>query len=138
MSDQPTDIVFNALKQMQANGVRMRASLDTCEQLRAATPAPQAAPRTTARDDAPPRIAQPGRRDETSTAPRISLPETTERPRPQPAPTLAASTPGGKAAKLDALRGPVLACTKCPHLVQSRTQVVFGVGNPEAELMFVG
>jgi DNA polymerase len=32
----------------------------------------------------------------------------------------------------------VLACEKCPHLVRSRTQVVFGVGNPEAELLFVG
>jgi uracil-DNA glycosylase family 4 len=29
-------------------------------------------------------------------------------------------------------------CTKCPHLVASRTQVVFGVGNRKAELMFVG
>ncbi len=28
-------------------------------------------------------------------------------------------------------------CTLCP-LCQSRTQVVFGVGNPDAELMFVG
>ena len=27
---------------------------------------------------------------------------------------------------------------KCPHLVRSRTQVVFGVGNPKAELMFIG
>ena len=43
-----------------------------------------------------------------------------------------------KAAALEALRGPVLTCTKCPHLVQSRTQVVFGVGNPDADLMFVG
>ena len=45
---------------------------------------------------------------------------------------------GTKAERLAAMRGPVLACTKCPHLVKSRTQVVFGVGNPEAELMFVG
>jgi uracil-DNA glycosylase family 4 len=44
----------------------------------------------------------------------------------------------GKAERLAALRGPVLECVKCPHLVKSRTQVVFGVGNPEAELMFVG
>ncbi len=43
-----------------------------------------------------------------------------------------------KAARLAELRAPVLACTKCPHLVASRTQVVFGVGNPAAELMFVG
>jgi uracil-DNA glycosylase len=30
-----------------------------------------------------------------------------------------------------------VACTKCP-LAQGRTQVVFGVGNPAADLMFVG
>lgn len=38
----------------------------------------------------------------------------------------------------DSLREAALACTKCPHLVRSRTQVVFGIGNPKAELMFVG
>jgi uracil-DNA glycosylase len=43
-----------------------------------------------------------------------------------------------KGQQLAEMRGPVLACVKCPHLVKSRTQVVFGVGNPEAELMFVG
>lgn len=30
------------------------------------------------------------------------------------------------------------ACTRCPHLARSRTQVVFGVGNRSADLMFVG
>lgn len=38
----------------------------------------------------------------------------------------------------DALREAALTCVKCPHLARSRTQVVFGVGNPQAELMFVG
>lgn len=38
----------------------------------------------------------------------------------------------------DALREAALACVKCPHLAKTRTQVVFGVGNPKAELMFVG
>ena len=36
------------------------------------------------------------------------------------------------------LRRRVLACTKCPHLVAFRHSVVFGVGDPNAELMFVG
>jgi len=39
---------------------------------------------------------------------------------------------------MESLRKAVLACQKCPHLVRSRTQVVFGVGNPDAELLFVG
>ena len=50
----------------------------------------------------------------------------------------AAPTPKGGVHTFDSLRTAVLACTKCPHLVASRTQVVFGVGNPEADLMFVG
>ena len=29
-------------------------------------------------------------------------------------------------------------CTKCPHLVAARTQVVFGIGNRQADLLFVG
>ena len=32
----------------------------------------------------------------------------------------------------------VRVCTKCPHLASSRTQTVFGVGNPDAEIMFIG
>ncbi|HEY6070449.1 MAG TPA: uracil-DNA glycosylase [Chthoniobacterales bacterium] len=32
----------------------------------------------------------------------------------------------------------VCACVKCPNLANSRTQTVFGVGNPDADLMFVG
>lgn len=36
------------------------------------------------------------------------------------------------------IRNEVSVCIKCPHLVRTRTQTVFGVGNPKAELMFVG
>jgi uracil-DNA glycosylase family 4 len=36
------------------------------------------------------------------------------------------------------LRERVRICTKCPHLAASRTQTVFGVGNPDADLMFIG
>lgn len=61
--------------------------------------------------------------------------------RPTPAVTIpdaVASHGGKKKWTFESLRKAVLACEKCPHLVRSRTQVVFGVGNPEAELMFVG
>jgi len=47
----------------------------------------------------------------------------------------------GRQARLDAfeeLRRRVLQCTRCPHLVASRKNVVFGVGTTEAELVFVG
>src|ERR1041384_7785262 len=38
---------------------------------------------------------------------------------------------------LDALRTEASACTRC-RLAEGRTQVVFGSGHPDADLMFVG
>ena len=43
-----------------------------------------------------------------------------------------------KADLLTAVRERVRVCTKCKHLACSRTQTVFGVGNPDADLMFIG
>ncbi|HEU4771216.1 MAG TPA: uracil-DNA glycosylase [Candidatus Udaeobacter sp.] len=43
-----------------------------------------------------------------------------------------------KAELLAAVRERVCGCTKCAHLACSRTQTVFGVGNPNADLMFIG
>lgn len=57
---------------------------------------------------------------------------------------LLAKTPSGapsietREARLTALREAVSTCRQCPHLADSRTQTVFGTGNPHAELMFVG
>ena len=67
-------------------------------------------------------------------------------PRPSPAAATSKSQvpipihlpPGSKTERLAALKKQTSACTICPHLAKSRTQVVFGVGNPEAKLMFVG
>ncbi len=39
---------------------------------------------------------------------------------------------------LASVQARVAVCTKCPHLASSRTQTVFGVGNPDAEIMFIG
>lgn len=43
-----------------------------------------------------------------------------------------------KASLLAPIQARVAVCVKCPHLAASRTQTVFGVGNPDAELMFIG
>ncbi len=53
------------------------------------------------------------------------------------APTIPAPAAGNVAASLDELRETVSACTRCP-LHATRTQAVFGVGNPHADLMFIG
>ena len=43
-----------------------------------------------------------------------------------------------KAEMLASVRERVCGCTKCAQLASSRTQTVFGVGNPDAEIMFIG
>lgn len=45
---------------------------------------------------------------------------------------------GKKETDLEALKKIALACVKCPHLAKTRKNVVFGVGDPHAEIMFVG
>ena len=74
-----------------------------------------------------PAAAAPSLFDLPSDAPETSAPEA----RP-------ALDPAAKAAAMADLRARALACVKCPNLVAARTQVVFGVGDINAELMFVG
>jgi len=50
--------------------------------------------------------------------------------------TASVAVPGS--GSLAELREQALACVQCPNLVASRKQVVFGVGNETADLMFVG
>ncbi len=69
-------------------------------------------------------------------APSVSVTRTA--PEPNPASAVPALSNEERLAKLAALKVRILECTKCPNLVRSRTQVVYGVGNPFAELMFVG
>jgi uracil-DNA glycosylase len=123
MSDYPQafDYVHSTLHLWRENGIELRATRSALERLQAggnvapmakrAAPEPKANP---AAESSPPAVI-----------PNIEA-------------SRLAPADGSKAERLAAMREPVLACTKCPHLVKSRTQVVFGVGNPDAELMFVG
>ena len=67
-----------------------------------------------------------------SIAPEIDL------ARAAPAPNGGEDGAARKAELLAAIQERVRVCTKCQHLACSRTQTVFGVGNPDAELMFIG
>ncbi len=61
-------------------------------------------------------------------------------PAPDRAPTQAALDdvgPGGERPTLEALRAELGECTRC-GLCEGRTQIVFGDGNPDADLLFVG
>lgn len=46
--------------------------------------------------------------------------------------------PHDKPAQLKLIQARVSICVNCQHLAKTRTQTVFGVGNPDAQLMFVG
>jgi len=77
-------------------------------------------------------------RDRGGKLPRASRVSLTQLHRPilvEPAPRQASVDKGSLLAPIQAR---VAVCVKCPHLAASRTQTVFGVGNPDAELMFIG
>jgi len=62
-------------------------------------------------------------------------------PRPAAIPPTNTPLPVNRAeriAALDVLKCEVAKCTLCPALAKTRTQTVFGVGNPEARVAFFG
>jgi len=75
-------------------------------------------------------------------APRVEAPPagppSSERPaEPTPGAGEQDGAPVNRRALLEAIRLPALSCTRC-DLSRTRTNVVFGEGNPEAPLVFVG
>lgn len=76
---------------------------------------------------------------------RHSSQDKTSSPPSTPTPTSIPATPARstlsldeKITKLAALSSRAATCQNCPDLVQSRTTVVFGSGNPEASLVLIG
>ena len=69
--------------------------------------------------------------------PQLSSPAVSRSPDLVESPT-APTESVAKPEKLAAINDRVRVCRKCEHLACSRTQTVFGVGNPNAEIMFVG
>ena len=97
------------------------------------------APRSRRREEAEPatqfRPSAPVARPAPAAAPTRPATPLAAAPTPQPVSTI---PPAGKPAAFAELRSRALACVKCPHLVTSRKSVVFGVGDINAQLMFVG
>lgn len=74
-----------------------------------------------------------------------AAPISTPRPAPEPAAKPATACPlastaagGDRAAALAQIQRKVATCVRCTELAATRTQTVFGVGNPEAQLAFLG
>ena len=77
-------------------------------------------------------------RDRGGKLPRASRVSLTQLHRPVAVEPVRRQVSVGKASLLAPIQARVAVCVKCPHLAASRTQTVFGVGNPNAELMFIG
>src|SRR5438105_4589582 len=124
------EITHDALSQMRTQGADARASRDALQRLVNARPAPREQP-----------TSKPERASETPRQP-LAAPGGSASPslfEPVPeTPIFVPQTTGTKRERLAALEKIVAPCVKCPHLARTRTQTVFGVGNPDAEVMFVG
>jgi DNA polymerase len=132
------DAAIQQLQDLKAQGVRfVPVSSDALAALSA--PA-RAAIRPAAMSSAAPAAAEVARQ----VAPAAPIvPKSAElKPAPSliqtPTPVLPSLSPEAKSAAFAELQQRVMACVKCAHLASSRTNVVFGVGNIDAQLMFVG
>jgi len=126
MSDPALDYLHDSLLQLRKQGKsNLTASKHALEALLATKPVPPLVPQSGGRSsrDAGGNRDQAAERHPKSSSSNYSP---------------SAPSSGSKTDRMAALRQIALACQKCQHLVSSRTQVVFGVGNLEAELMFVG
>ena len=98
----------------------------------------------TLRELSQPRVSGPVRGETSTMATKTPEPSAHGSPHAAPPPPperkpIARPAPdAAKEASLASLRERASVCTRCPNLVRFRKQVVFGVGNPDAELMFVG
>ena len=128
------DATIQHLEGMKARGARhLAVAPETLRALgqparKSQTPAPKyPAPPPAA---TPPPISMPKKNPPAQAAPpKVQV--------PAPRPEIISASPE-KAAAFAALRERVLACAKCPHLAASRATVVFGVGNIDSPVMFIG
>lgn len=114
---------------------KLQVGGSTGGQVRAATPKPIPGSTQT--------IAQPVQQVAASTtAPKATRPESRPTVAAEPAPLNLASgetlSREQRLQQLSELSSRVAQCTRCRDLAVSRTQTVFGVGNPEAKIMFIG
>ena len=131
------DILLEAtiehLEQLKSEGGKfVSVSPDVLEALQRPAPRPAArqaeAPAPRQQAPAPAPTSAPSRMRETAPAPQ---------PTAAPA-TISPTDRQGRIQAMEDLRQRALACQKCPHLVRSRRNVVFGVGDIFADLMFIG
>jgi uracil-DNA glycosylase family 4 len=144
--DQLLDAAILHLQELKARGVRfVPVSPETLAALSQPRPAAPARSSTPPRPPAPLSAPRPAAKPAPVRSKPIAPPPAVEQAlslglpgetaAPPPGPPLTAEA---KAAAFAELRQRAMACVKCPHLASARQNVVFGVGSPDAELMFIG
>ena len=143
--EQWLDLSIEHLRQQRKTGrqfvIVQRTTLAALQNIRRPDPAalaakvdPPAAPAT--RSVAPPTAPAVARRD--MAAPEASQELLEVSPALISTPSAEILTGPAKEAAFEELRQRASVCVKCPPLAKARKNVVFGVGNIDAELMFVG
>ena len=107
------DFTAESLRKLSDNGSNLRGSRESLRRLAAARPKPLPSP---------------------APAPALTPPA----PPPQPSPEVFPTAGATKIERIAQLRAAVTPCAKCPNLARTRTQTVFGVGDIDARIMFVG
>jgi uracil-DNA glycosylase len=137
MSDayhQLLDATIQHLQGLKSRGVRF-VSVEQ-QNLSALARAPKPSAPAPAKAATSPAVPQPAPRPKVQPAAQPSPLFTP--PEAPPVPVGPILTGDAKIAAFTALRERAMGCVKCPHLAASRKNVVFGVGNIDATLMFVG
>ena len=155
LHDQLLEATLTHLEGLRARGVRYIAvSPDTLKGLaRTGSARRGSAAKLESRGTAPaargtvdpqPKTVQPPKSPAVVAAPVVAKPFVAEKTTVaggEPRPVAVSSPPmafEAKTAGFAELRQRAMACVRCPHLASSRKNVVFGVGNINADVMFVG
>lgn len=131
--DQLIDATIAHIEQLKEQGVRhLQVSPEALAALQSAPATPKRALVPSSADSAP----APAR----TSAPVSSVVRVAPASIPPVAPAMprTALDPQAKAGAMQSLRERALSCIQCPNLASSRMNVVFGVGDINAQLMFVG
>lgn len=81
---------------------------------------------------------EPPQQDQPHTASAATLQATESTNTTQPSASDGGLSTEDRVAELDIIRNEVAGCRRCQELAETRTQTVFGVGNPQARLVFCG
>ena len=117
------DFTTDSLRKLSESGSNLRGSRESLQRLAKARIEVNAAPPPAAAPAKPVPVAPPAK---------------AHAPPAQPSAEVFPTTGATREARIEQLRAAVAPCAKCPALARTRTQTVFGVGNIEARIMFVG